>query len=407
MSRTRDHFKFIHCADLHLDSPFKGISKMDESLSARLQMATLRALDNIIELAIEERADFILFAGDVFDSQVRSLRSRLAFRDALRKASDNHIQSFVAYGNHDHLGTDMGVPLDIEGVHVFGPQAETIPYVRDGGVLAYITGVSHEQGRLSDNLALQFSGKQGAFNIGLLHCNIGSVSMDMPYAPCQISDLLHRGIDYWALGHIHKRQVLNREPWVIYAGNTQGRHVNEDGAKGVYLVQVSHGRAEEPEFRPIDNIRWEKRSLDVSSLESEEELVDAVLSESTEKTTLARMHLHGRTVMDAMLRNPDRLEELREQLRTSDIWTVTIDVDTRPLVDLDERRKGEDLVAEVLRTADTVRKQPPSFLRQVIIHEKGANRLDKWLDDMSDEELMSLLQDAEVWCADSLMEDLA
>ncbi len=405
MSRTRDSFAFIHCADLHLDSPFKGISKMDEALSSRLQKATLGALDNVIDLAIKEKVDFILFAGDIFDSQVRSLRSRLAFRDALRRASDNHIHSFVAYGNHDHLGTDMGVPLDIERVHVFGPQAETIPFVRDGIVLAHIIGISHGRGKLTDNLSLQFSGLTGAYNIGLLHCNIGSVSMDMPYAPCQISDLLHRGIDYWALGHIHKRQVLNQEPWVIYAGNTQGRHVNEDGAKGVYLVRVSHGRAEEPEFRPIDTIRWEKRSLDVSSFESEEDLVDAVHSMAVDIPTLMRLELYGRSPLDACFRDMDRLEELREHLWTGNLWTISIEVNTRPLINLDDRRGGEDLVAEVLRTADSIREKPASFIREIVLGREGANRLKKWLDRMSDEDVASVLDEAEVWCADSLLED--
>jgi DNA repair exonuclease SbcCD nuclease subunit len=407
MPRTGDSFTFIHCADLHLDSPFKGISKMDEGLSRRLQQATLQSLDRIIDLAIRESVDFILFAGDIFDSRFRSLRSRIAFREALRKASINGVQSFVAYGNHDHLGTDMGVPLDIEGVHVFGSQTETVPFIRDGRTLAYITGVSHGREKLKENLALQFSGTPGAFNIGLLHCNIGSISQEMPYAPCQINDLMGQGIDYWALGHIHKRQILSQNPWVVYAGNTQGRHINEDGAKGVYLVHVRHGRVDAPEFHAIDAIRWEKQSLDISYFESEEELVDAVLSESTEAPTLTRMELHGRTLMDVVLRDPDRLEDLREQLRTSNLWTVSIDVNTRPMLDLDERRKGEDLVAEVLRTADAVRKEPPSFLRHVIVRERGAARLESWLDEMSDEELLSLLEDAEVWCADTLTEDLA
>lgn len=411
MPREAKAFSFIHCADLHLDSPFLGLSLTDGAIAERLRKAPLEALRNIIDLAIRERVDFILFAGDVFDSRVRSPRSRMAFRDALNRAARAGIRSYVAHGNHDHLGTDMGVPLWNEEmgdmVHIFGAQPETIDVLRNDELIARITGVSHDRDKLNENLAASMRGVPGSFNIGLLHCNIGTVSDVLPYAPCSLGDLMDKGIDYWALGHIHKRQVLHENPHVVYSGNTQGRHANETGAKGVYLVQVRHGRLESLDFHAVDTVRWERKELDVSDLETDEDVVEATRLERYPLLTLQRLTLVGRTPLDATLRIPGRLEELRELMNEGQLWVESIELKTRPPIDLEARRGGEDLLAETLQQGDRLRSEGPKTILEKILERAAniqGNRMRPYLDLLDDEEFLDLIEEAEIWCADMMLE---
>ena len=86
----------------------------------------------------------------------------------------------------------------------------------------------------------------GKLNIGLLHTAVGDDSMHSNYAPCTVEQLADHGYDYWALGHIHLRGELHGHPsWIVFPGNLQGRHINEEGEKGATLVRVQ-GRPPHP-----------------------------------------------------------------------------------------------------------------------------------------------------------------
>src|SRR5262249_37436612 len=98
-----------------------------------------------------------------------------------------------------------------------------------------------------DNLALRFAPGGDGLQVGLLHCNAGDAA-HAAYSPCTVEQLHERGLDYWALGHVHERRVLAREPsFIAYPGNLQGRspRASERGAKGALVVRVAGGRVAE------------------------------------------------------------------------------------------------------------------------------------------------------------------
>ena len=186
---------FVHTADLHLDSPFKGISEINSEISLQLTEATFVAFNKIIDLCIEKQVDFLLIIGDVYDGADRSLRAQLRFRDGLNKLSEAGIKAYVVHGNHDPLA-GWSANLDWpENVHIFsGESVEKVSFEKDGKEIAQIYGISHRKRDIKTNLALEFPEKTGnpPFTIGMLHCNVGSDTGHEPYAPCMLEDLISK-----------------------------------------------------------------------------------------------------------------------------------------------------------------------------------------------------------------------
>ena len=200
---------------------------MDESIGGTLRDATFRAFDRVVETCIERRVNFLLVAGDVYNGADRSLRAQLRFRDGLKRLGDVGIQAFVVHGNHDPLDGWTAKLEWPETVHFFGgDEPGTVTIEGEDGPIAVIHGMSFEKRDIKDNLSLGFPARSKAdedlFHIGLLHCNVGSDTGHDPYAPCTLDDLISRGYDYCALGHVHTRAVLNEEPDIHYAGNIPG-----------------------------------------------------------------------------------------------------------------------------------------------------------------------------------------
>ena len=236
-----ESFRFVHAADLHIDSPFKGLMKLDSEIGRQLREATHAAFLNLIRLCIEEKVDFLVVAGDVYDGSDRSPQAQLRFRNGLAELAEHGIESFVVHGNHDPLDGRYSSIDWPEGVHVYGATPSWITATRRGEPLADIQGVSYPTQVVTDNLALNFSSprNKNIFNIGMLHCNVGGMEGHDNYAPCSVDDLVGIGLDYWALGHIHMRQtLLEKSPAIIYPGNIQGRDPGETGARGCLIVDV-------------------------------------------------------------------------------------------------------------------------------------------------------------------------
>ncbi|NIP99855.1 MAG: hypothetical protein GWM98_21770, partial [Nitrospinaceae bacterium] len=219
-------FRFIHCSDLHIDSPFKGLSAIHPQWAGRLRQAPLQSFLNIVDLAKREQVDAVIIAGDVFDSQNKSLQAQFKFRTGLQILSEHGIPVFIAHGNHDPLDS-WSTTLDWpDGVTVFpGNRVQSVPVTRDGQTLAQIHGISFPKRDVFENLSLQFSRDQEkGFAIGVLHANVGGHPDHDPYASCSVDDLIGRKMDYWALGHIHARDVLRgAHPAIVYSGNAQSR----------------------------------------------------------------------------------------------------------------------------------------------------------------------------------------
>lgn len=366
-------WRFVHAADLHLDSPFVGLRNYREKLAQELTEATFTALQRIVDLCLENAAEFLLLAGDLFDGPGRSLRAQLRLRRELERLSGAGIDTFIVHGNHDHLGGKSVTLAWPPGVHVFpAAQVEMAEVRRRGATLARIYGLSHAGPEEPDNLARKFPGaERGPLAIGLLHANLDRNGEHENYAPCSLSDLTSPGYDYWALGHIHRPGIRREsQPAVVYAGNPQGRHLKEAGPRGCYLVEVD-GHLARPRFHPTGVIGWEEAIQDVSALENIDQVIEALEQTLEERRPgpsqqglILRLSLQGRGPTHRELQLPGTVDEILEQLREVGqsrepwVWVERLDAATAPAWDLAALSRGADLVATLLEQLESARQSP-------------------------------------------------
>ncbi len=364
-------FRFIHTGDLHLDSPFVGLTtKAPTNVVETLREATIAAWRNIIELTLDQQADFLLVAGDAFEHANRTLRGQLVFRDGLKRLSDEGIGSFVVTGNHDPLdGWEPSVTWPELAFRYPAHDISTRPVMRDGEEIARIYGISYHQRDITTNLARRFAREADApFTIGLLHANVGGAEGHVNYAPCTIADLRDSGMDYWALGHIHAHRVLSAErPTAVYCGNPQGRDPGETEPRGCYLVDVDDAGHATPSFHPVDIVRWQLLDVPITDLDTEEALIGAVVDTVDDARTkaarsvVARVVLTGRGPLHASLTRRGLAEDVlgaaRESLGTAHpfAWIESLRDRTRPDVNLEERRRADDFVGDLLRRLGATR----------------------------------------------------
>jgi len=399
-------FTFLHTADLHLDCQFEGISKAPNAISAVLRDATFKSWQRIVELAIERRVDFVLIAGDVFNSKDRSLRAQIRYKDGLEKLSKEGIETFVVHGNHDPAdGWIASIDLP-DLVHTFShEQIETIPVMRSGRKIAAVTGISYPRRDVRENLALKFkAGNDETFNIGLLHCSCGAYAEHEPYAPCAQADLSSKGFDYWALGHVHTRSVISeRKPIIAYPGNTQGLNPNETGARGCFLVKVDDSKNAGLEFVETDSVRWFQETISIENMERDQDLLDALKTKIEEirgkagRPLVVRISLIGRGILHKSIARQNFTSHLVDELRHQEentenfVWVESISDKTFAEIDVDERRKGQDFIGDFLRVSEEA-KQNPESLREILkplfehrdahlfIQEPPNNRIIEWIE---------------------------
>ena len=408
-------FRFVHAADLHLDSPFKGIGSVDPALGKTLQQATFRTFENIVSLCLSEAVDALVVAGDVYDGADRSLGAQIAFRDGLLRLADASIRTFVTHGNHDPLD-GWGASLDFPDlVHRFGPAVETAALeTRDGEHVA-IHGFSYPRRVVLENVAANFAADPRAdINLGVLHCTVGTQPGHDPYAPCSLADLVAAGMDYWALGHVHERQVLRAaKPAVVYPGNPQGRHLKERGERGVYLVELEPDREPTLDFHAVDAVRWERVQLAIDEMATEQDLLDAMVRSGIQLAAAA----DGRMVMASICITGEG--PLHETLRREGVSTdltdyangefgardlrvdfTGIEDSTRPAEGLDD---GGEFAAEVLREAEALLANPGEEV-ELALNEILDNVALRSLQRPGEEELMEIVERARVLAIDSLRE---
>ncbi|GIQ71297.1 DNA repair exonuclease [Xylanibacillus composti] len=421
-------FRFIHAADLHLGSPFAGVGAQSERVRERLREAGYEALNRLVGLAIAEKVDFVLASGDLFDSEDRSLKAQLRLQKAAFALADAGIRLYAVHGNHDPLSSGYRARLDMpETMHVFPPGEVTMQHAvnRAGEQVAEIYGISYAQQHERANLAARFPVLPGLaadsrlFRIGLLHANVDNQPDSTPYAPCTRQDLLRTGIDYWALGHIHVRQVLHESPWIVYPGNLQGRNVKETGPKGAYVVDVSEAGEATLRFCALDAVRWEVKRLSISDMEDEQQLLEqlsALLNEAMpeaadaaksdlsgqERSAVVRIILEGRGALHETLR-PERVAEWQTVLRESSpdadrafVWLESLRAETLPALDLEELRASDSFVGEMLRAAARLKAAPPDLQQWSPTASLWAHsRIGKHLDDAEPGETAAWIDEAE------------
>ena len=360
-----ESLRFVHSADLHLDSRFRGIGRARPALRDRLQSATLGALERVVDHTISVKADFLIIAGDLYDSRDRSLRALVAFRKEMERLAERNIPVFVVHGNHDPLnGWGSGFQLP-PNVITFGGRADTEPFIRRGREVAQITGISYTRERVTDNLAASFKPAEGApYSIAVLHANVGHQSGHADYAPATIEELTAAGFDYWALGHVHTRSVLATEPaMVVYPGNTQGRNPREGGPRGCYQVDIdTHGRAC-LEFVDTSVARWSHIELSIREATQMDQLVDSMLEKGRDAAsvfdgpTVVRCTIRGNGPLHRDLQRDEMDEELREVLQ-SVVVAESVRICTGPELDIESLTRTETMVSDFLKLSERALEDP-------------------------------------------------
>ncbi|EKF34170.1 metallophosphoesterase family protein [Bacillus xiamenensis] len=350
---------FIHAADLHLDSPFAGMSNIPNQIFKRLKESTFQSARNMFDLAIDQEVDFVLLSGDLFDESNRSLKAQLFLRNQFLKLQEHEIDVFIIYGNHDHLGGEW-TPIEWpENVHVFlssTPSEQS--FYRGDQLAASIYGFSYNERAVYENMTSHYVKTTDApYHIAMLHGTLAGQEGHDAYAPFQLQQLLSRDFDYWALGHIHKRALLHEDPMIIYPGNLQGRHIKETGEKGCYVVHLSEN-SHAAEFIGCSDVIFETLSLDITDTAHMTDLVtlvDKQMSRLKERGIphVVKIELTGETPAYIRLSQLEVLEELmavlHEQEEEEDIfvWVMSIDCRTNEDIVYPEDSFLKELTSEI------------------------------------------------------------
>jgi exonuclease SbcD len=352
--------RFIHAADLHLDSPMAGLRARHGRPTSDVSHATRTAFRSLVETAICEKVDFVLVAGDMFDRDWLDYSTGLFFASGLADLGKAGIRVALIRGNHDAASRMSRHLTWSSNVHEFGCDAPSTWFLDDIGVA--IHGQSFPDRGVSENLAAAYPAARGGwFNIGLLHTSADGKYGHDTYAPCSLDDLIGKNYDYWALGHVHQRRVLCEDPWIVFPGNLQGRHVNEKGEKGFTLVCVEAGRVREALHRPADSLRWADLAIDLSKAETFDEAlpsiaeaVTALSRRSADRAIAARLRLVGTSpAHGALIADRERLEAECDGFADQAATTILVEkllIETRPLSSpMKGERTGTDL-GPIVRT---------------------------------------------------------
>lgn len=301
-------FRFVHTADVHLDSPLKGLAGHEGGAAERIRTATREAFDNLVGQVIDEEASFLIIAGDLYDGDWRDYQTGLFFVRQMGRLAKAHIPAFVLYGNHDaesQITRHLALP---ENVKAFSTRRPETFELKQLGVALH--GHSFRHRDIADNLVPPYPEPVAKmFNIGVLHTGLGGMGGHVNYAPCTLDDLVNKGYHYWALGHVHQRSILHERPHVVFPGNLQGRHIGETGPKGACLITVEEGEVTDLVPLHADVVRWALVSISVDGCDRTGDVIDRMrdtieetVSRDADGRLLAcRIEIKGRTEIHGRL----------------------------------------------------------------------------------------------------------
>lgn len=339
--------RFIHAADIHIDSPLIGLGRYEGAPVEQIRNATRKALENLVHLAITEQAKFVIIAGDLYDGEWRDYNTGLFLSKEMVKLRNEGIRALIVTGNHDaesNITRSLRMP---ENVQIFSTKKPETTLIEELNIAVH--GQGFDQRVVTENIAENYpEGLSGYFNIGMLHTSVTGREGHESYAPCQIETLLSKHYDYWALGHVHKREILHEDPWLIFPGNIQGRHIRETGPKGCTLVTIDDGKIISIDQRDLDVLRW--CSCTVSALDAEtpdvilERVREEVLKEYDQnpgKTLAVRILVAGSCkAHDSLMKDPDQwISQIRADatdLGGGLIWIEKVVFRTSPKFDHDK-----------------------------------------------------------------------
>ena len=357
-------FRFIHAADLHLDSPFRGLRQIPKHLYENIRLSTFQAYEQLIDYCLEYDVDFLVISGDVFDLEDRSIKAQLYFLQGLKRLSQKGIPVFVIHGNHDPADKLRGQLEYPPSVHFFSAAEVEQRIFLKNDYQVKILGRSYPTKAFKENIIQDFQVERPteSFNIGLLHTNLDGDLLHDPYCPSHLKDLLASNIDYWALGHIHQRKVIvENAPTIVYPGNTQGRHSKETGEKGCALVEIDGKQVKRLTWLSTAKIIWQEISLDITDrnsipkiIDDLEELLDSKEAEA-KQPEIWKVILMGNTPLHNLLHQDNQGEEIIEVLneffarKTPWIWISELCINTKPLNSVEELLKQETFLADYLQ----------------------------------------------------------
>lgn len=356
-------FRFIHTADLHLDTPFKGLSGIPTHISEQIRKSTLAAFEQIVQYCIDYKVDFLLIAGDVYDLQDRSLRAQIMFFKQLERLSSLRIPVYIIHGNHDALDQVKSTFQLPEHTYIFsGDRVEAVSYYMENREVARIYGRSYPTKAFYENIVKEYMVNPGdnLFHIALLHTNVDGDPNHDSYAPSTLQELKQADIDYWALGHIHKGEILFPDaPYVVYSGNPQGRHINETGMKGCVMVDVEEQVIRSVDWLPTSQIVWERLKVDISGLSSMQEILNHILNEidrykeTIHVPLILRIELLGNSILPMDLRHnfTEMTEAINEVYSNQEqwVWVESIRSNIKTVYTPEELEKREGFLSEYLK----------------------------------------------------------
>jgi DNA repair protein SbcD/Mre11 len=329
-------FKFIHAADVHLDSPLRGLSRYESAPAESIRDACRRAFVNLVDLAIEEKVAFVLLAGDLYDGDWKDYSTGIFFSQQIGRLGQHNILVFTVAGNHDaanRMTKSLDSPANM--TILSSRKAETIEIENLSVVLH---GQSFATQHVDENLATKFpAAEKGMFNIGLLHTSLDGREGHDVYAPCSATDLRSKGYNYWALGHIHKQEFVSEDPWIVFPGCIQGRHIRETGAKGGVLVTVVDGAVSAVDKYPLDVLRWVECHVELTDVYEMRDVLERTRKSIENERTLAdgrpmamRIRFEGSTsISEELAAYPERLEQqikaLGAEVAGDELWIERVE----------------------------------------------------------------------------------
>ncbi len=351
--------RFLHAADLHIDSPLRGLDRYEGAPVDDVRGATRRAFENMIGTALSEHVDLVVIGGDLYDGDWPDHNTGLFFVKGVTQLAEEGIPVAIVRGNHDaasKLTKSLRLPRNIHLLADTKPETVVLD-----GIGVAVHGQSFITSAVLDDLASAYpSFIPDCFNIGLLHTSLNGCLGHDNYAPTTLDVLRGKGYDYWALGHVHAAEIVHREPWVVYPGNTQGRHIRESGPKGCALVTVENGVVQHQAIA-LDVMRWETLTFDIAALSDLDALLDAAtveirrrLGQSDGRTLALRVRIAGSGSLHRML--AAQPETIEQQLRSAaieasnaQVWIEKVELTTRPQVDLDRIAERDDPLGLLVR----------------------------------------------------------
>ncbi|KQL54265.1 metallophosphoesterase [Heyndrickxia shackletonii] len=353
-------FTFIHAADIHLDSPLRGLEKYEGAPVEKIRNATREAFQHLVDVAIERNVAFLVIAGDLYDGDWKDYNTGLFFISQMSRLQKENIKVFLIRGNHDAanlITKELKLPENVIEFSVDKPETFIMEELQ-----VALHGQGFASRAVTENIAKAYPSKmEGYVNIGLLHTSATGREGHESYAPCSLDDLKEKGYDYWALGHIHLREVLHeKNPVIIFPGNIQGRHIKETGQKGCTIVTVKDGQIHHYEHQDLDVLRWEVCSVDASSCETVQDIVitareklEELYQDSEGRFLAIRIRITGSTdAHQALLVDREHvinnLRSLALEVGYGDIWIEKVKIETTRKMDIEELREKSSPIASIL-----------------------------------------------------------